>query len=48
MNFNLTKEQQEMLRKLEQSLNAGGSRHSPRRQSWADSVKKFFDDIGSS
>jgi molecular chaperone DnaJ len=43
---NLTKEQQDLLRKLDDSLNAGGSKHSPRRQSWTDSVKKFFDDIG--
>lgn len=43
---NLTKEQQDLLRKLDESLNAGGSKHSPRRQSWTDSVKKFFDDIG--
>jgi molecular chaperone DnaJ len=44
---NLTKEQQALLEQFEQSLQAAGDRHSPRHKSWTDSVKAFFDGIGS-
>lgn len=43
---NLTGEQKEMLRQLEASLDAGGDQHSPRRSSWKDSVKTFFEGLG--
>ena len=39
---NLTAEQKEMLEKLDQSLKEGGSRHSPREQSWLDKIKGLF------
>lgn len=43
---NLTKEQKEMLEQFQSSIKEGGDRHSPRRKSWKDSVKEFFDGIG--
>ncbi len=42
---NLTKEQKELLRKLDESLKSGKISHSPRESSWLDSVKKFFEDM---
>ena len=42
---NLTAEQKELLEKLEESLRAGGDKHSPRAGGWLDSVKRFFDRI---
>jgi molecular chaperone DnaJ len=39
----LTKEQTDLIQKLEESLNGGGSRHSPQAHGWFDGVKKFFD-----
>ncbi|MEJ2107200.1 MAG: molecular chaperone DnaJ [Acidiferrobacteraceae bacterium] len=39
---NLTTEQKEMLEKLDESLKEGGSRHSPREQSWLDKIKGLF------
>ncbi len=42
----LTDEQQELVRQLEKSLQAGGKRHHPHSRSWLDSVKKFFDKLG--
>jgi len=44
---NLTKEQKELLQQFEESIEAGGKQHSPRKSSWTDSVKAFFDGIGS-
>ncbi|MFK8017004.1 MAG: molecular chaperone DnaJ [Gammaproteobacteria bacterium] len=44
---NLTKEQKELLTKLEHSLNDGGSSHSPKTGSWLDGVKSFFEDMRS-
>lgn len=38
----LTAHQRELLKQLEASLREGGSRHSPREQSWTDRVKSFF------
>jgi len=43
---NLTKDQQGILKQFADSLTEGGDRHSPRRKTWKDSVKRFFDDIG--
>ena len=42
---NLTGEQKDLLRKLEQSLESGGEKHNPRAGGWLDSVKRFFDRI---
>ena len=42
----LTDEQRELLERFDQSLRAGGSRHSPRALSWLDGVKKFFERMG--
>lgn len=38
----LTDEQKELLRKFADSLNEGGSKHSPNSKSWTDRVKSFF------
>ncbi len=43
----LTGEQKELLQKLQASIEAGGDRHSPKARNWKDSVKEFFDGIGS-
>jgi molecular chaperone DnaJ len=42
---NLTSEQKELLKKLDQSLEAGGEKHAPRAGGWIDTVKRFFDRI---
>jgi len=42
---NLTAEQKELLEKFEASLQDGGDKHSPRADSWLDTVKRFFDRI---
>ena len=42
----LTKEQKELLEQFRASIEAGGDRHSPKERSWKDSVKEFFDGIG--
>ncbi|KPK10395.1 MAG: molecular chaperone DnaJ [Acidithiobacillales bacterium SG8_45] len=39
---NLTDEQQQLLKQFEESLKQGGSKHSPREQSWLDKIKGFF------
>ncbi len=44
---NLTKAQQQLLREFDQSVAAGGTKHSPRSDSWTDSVKRFFERISS-
>ncbi|MDX9874323.1 MAG: molecular chaperone DnaJ [Spongiibacteraceae bacterium] len=41
---NLTKHQKELLRELQESLEGGGGQQSPRRRSWFEGVKSFFDD----
>ncbi|HEY5624680.1 MAG TPA: molecular chaperone DnaJ [Gammaproteobacteria bacterium] len=43
---NLTDEQKELLKQFDSSIEAGGSRHSPRARSWLDGVKKFFERMG--
>ncbi len=43
---NLSKEQLELVRQLEESLTGGGSQHSPQAHGWLDGVKQFFDKIG--
>lgn len=42
---NLTKRQRELLQELEETIQEGGSKHSPQESSWADKIKSFFDDI---
>jgi molecular chaperone DnaJ len=42
----LTDEQKGLLKKFDASVQAGGSRHSPRARSWVDGVKKFFERMG--
>jgi molecular chaperone DnaJ len=42
----LTAEQEELLRKLDDSMQRGGGKHSPQSTSWVDGVKKFFEGMG--
>ncbi|MEM1187924.1 MAG: molecular chaperone DnaJ [Pseudomonadota bacterium] len=44
---NLSKQQKELLRELQDSLHEGGHGHSPRQRSWFEGVKSFFDDMKS-
>jgi molecular chaperone DnaJ len=41
----LTEQQRDLLRQLDESLQGGGSKHSPNAHSWLDRVKSFFTDI---
>jgi molecular chaperone DnaJ len=43
----LTSEQKELLRRFADTLEHGGSRHSPRSRSWLDGVKAFFEELRS-
>ena len=36
----------DLLQKFDDSVEAGGSRHSPRARSWLDGVKRFFENMG--
>lgn len=42
---NLSREQKELLSKLQESLENAKTNHSPRSSSWFDGVKKFFEDM---
>ncbi len=42
---NLSKEQKELLTKLDESLEKSSKKHSPKTSSWFDGVKKFFEDM---
>jgi molecular chaperone DnaJ len=42
---NLTKEQKELISKLDVSLTGGGKHHSPQEHSFMDGVKSFFDKL---
>jgi molecular chaperone DnaJ len=42
---NLTAEQRDLLSQFEDSIRAGGEKHSPRAGGWLDTVKRFFDRI---
>ncbi|CAA6823871.1 MAG: Chaperone protein DnaJ [uncultured Thiotrichaceae bacterium] len=42
---NLTKRQRELLAELDESMDEGGKRHSPREHGWLDKAKGFFDDV---
>lgn len=41
----LTRKQKELLEEFQQSLGEAGNKHSPRKTSWFDGVKNFFDDM---
>jgi molecular chaperone DnaJ len=43
---NLTAGQKELLNKFDEQLQSGGDKHSPRADSWFDTVKRFFERIG--
>ena len=43
---NLTKDQIELVRKLDESLVGAADTHSPQAQGWLDGVKTFFDKLG--
>jgi molecular chaperone DnaJ len=43
---NLSREQKELLRSLEESLKNDVKRHHPREDSWLDGVKRFFSTLG--
>jgi molecular chaperone DnaJ len=43
---NLTDRQVELLREFEDTVRAGGERHSPQSHSWIDGVKSFFERMG--
>jgi molecular chaperone DnaJ len=43
---NLTERQKELLRQLEETMQAGGEKHSPHSSSWLDGVKSFFEKMG--
>ncbi len=43
---NLTDRQKDLLRELDESVKAGGERHSPHSSSWLDGVKSFFEKMG--
>jgi molecular chaperone DnaJ len=42
---NLSSEQKDLLQQFEESIQAGGDKHSPRAGGWLDTVKRFFDRI---
>lgn len=42
---NLSKEQKALLTQLQESLDAGKKKHSPKLSSWFDGVKKFFEEM---
>ena len=42
---NLTSRQKELLEELQETLDDGATKHSPRQKSWLDGVKKFFEDM---
>lgn len=44
---NLTKQQKELLREFQRSMDESNKHHEPKAGSWLDSVKKFFEDITS-
>jgi molecular chaperone DnaJ len=42
----LTPEQEELIKRLDESMKRGGSKHSPHSTTWVDGVKKFFENMG--
>ncbi|MEC9375066.1 MAG: molecular chaperone DnaJ [Pseudomonadota bacterium] len=43
----LTRDQKDLLKQFQESLNSNLSKHGPRNSSWRDTVKHFIDDLGS-
>ncbi|MCI0516619.1 MAG: molecular chaperone DnaJ, partial [Woeseiaceae bacterium] len=43
--INLTEEQAALLRRFDELVTSGGSRHNPRAGGWLDTVKRFFERI---
>jgi len=43
---NLTDQQKELIRQLDETMQAGGVKHSPQSSSWVDGVKNFFEGMG--
>jgi len=43
--INLTNEQKELLQRFDESVRAGGEKHSPRAGGWLETVKRFFERI---
>jgi molecular chaperone DnaJ len=43
---NLTDKQKDLLRQLDETMRAGGSKHSPQSSTWLDGVKSFFEKMG--
>ncbi len=43
---NLTNEQRELLSMFDTTVQSGGDKHSPRADTWFDTVKRFFERIG--
>jgi molecular chaperone DnaJ len=43
---NLTDKQKDLLRQLDETMQAGGSKHSPQSSTWLDGVKSFFEKMG--
>jgi molecular chaperone DnaJ len=43
---NLTNEQRDLLSKFDTTVQSGGDKHSPRADTWFDTVKRFFERIG--
>ena len=41
--MNLTKEQKDLLSKLDESFSKSKSKHRPNEKSWLDGIKEFFD-----
>ena len=45
--FSYLKEQKELMKQLDDSLQDDSVSHSPQESSWLDGVKKFFEDMKS-
>ena len=43
--INLTAEQESFLRRFDDSISAGGEKHSPRAGGWLDTVRRFFERV---
>ena len=41
----LSSEQKDLLRRFQDSMDKGGERHNPRRTSWFEGVKRFFEGL---
>ena len=42
----LNREQKDLLRKFEESMQEDAKHHHPREESWLDGVKRFFSSLG--